>query len=157
AVLAHERDLDDGRVERDPIAEEEQERQRQRHGDDPARWIARDLLGFFEHDRRELLPPASLAEPAKSSATTVRPRLIAGRRRIRRRHAAFRSTSAMKASSNVGSGRCALLALDFSSSGVPSAIFRPRQMRPIRSQYSASSMKCVVTTTATPLPVRALM
>src|SRR5205814_10234902 len=110
----------------------------QHHRDDPAGGVAHHLLALLDHDGGELLPPQ--AQPGERVA-----------------HAASPWMSAMNASSSVGSASAGLRTLSLSSSGVPSAIFLPRQMRPMRSQYSASSMKCVVTTTATPRVVSALM
>ena len=43
------------------------------------------------------------------------------------------------------------------SAGVPSANTRPASMMAIRSQYSASSIKCVVTMTVTPCWARAVI
>ena len=50
----------------------------------------------------------------------------------------------------VGSGCSSLADCAFKSSGVPLAINFPRYTRPMRSQYSASSIKWVVTITVTP-------
>ena len=57
----------------------------------------------------------------------------------------------------VGSGTSSSAAWFFRSSGVPWAISLPRYTSPMRSQYSASSMKWVVTITVTPFSTMLLM
>ena len=61
-----------------------------------------------------------------------------------------RSTRAMNASSSVGSGSAGERTPARSSPGVPTAARRPWLTMPSRSQYSASSMKWLVTIMVTP-------
>ena len=67
------------------------------------------------------------------------------------------ATIAMNASSIVGSGRSARRAAALIASGTPAVSTWPCAMINNRSQYSASSMKCVVTSTVTPASASALI
>src|SRR5204862_2575135 len=95
-------------IERDAIAEQEQEDQRQDEGDQDAARIADDLIGFLAHQSGNAPCPAGSAI-AHGAASASEPR-----------------TRAMKASSIDGSGLSREATRAFTSSGEPSAIDLPR-------------------------------
>ncbi len=95
-------------VERDRVAEEEQEQHRQDQRDEDAARVAQDLPALLADQRRE---PAQAAGPGHAAAFTS---------------ASEAATRAMNASSMVGSGIAAVATLALSSSGEPSGDERPR-------------------------------
>src|SRR5208337_5547254 len=114
----HEPHSGAGRVQRDAITEDKEQDYRKHEGDQYAAGVPDDLIGFLAHQSDE----------------TARPTKIGRFRGLKgdfgfAHAAAFASdacTSAMKASSIVGSGFFALATLAFNSSGEPSAIEWPR-------------------------------
>src|SRR5690606_19375760 len=129
-ILDDDADGDLLEIERYGEREQEQQHDRQNERDQEVRRIANDLEAFLANDRRE---------PRSGEAASVRAHAA------RSSSSACDSTIAMNASSIVGAGFSALAAAALSSSGRASAIRRARWIIATRSQYSASSMKCVVT------------
>ena len=117
-ALDHQTNAGAGRVQRDAITEDEEQDDRKHEGDQDAAGVPDDLVGFLTHQSDE----------------TARSTKIGRFRGLKgdlgfAHAAAFASdpcTSAMKASSIVGSGFLALATLAFNSSGDPIAIEWPR-------------------------------
>src|SRR3546814_7597192 len=110
--LDHQADPGAACVERHAISEDEEQDQRQHEGDQDAARVADDLIAFLADQRGE--PARPVAPLAAGPGGNGGPD-----------HAAAclsdSSTSAMKASSIVGSGKAGPATLAFSSSGEPSA------------------------------------
>src|SRR5690606_34812011 len=135
-------------IQGDRVGVQHEQHDRQHESDEHGGGVAHDL---------QALLAAECEQPANPAVT---PHFL--RRSV---HAALRSPAGssaisirrMKASSIVGSGSCADATLAFSASGESSAMTLARYIRATRSQYSASSMKCVVTITVAPFCTRPLM
>ena len=122
-------------VERDPVSEDQQQHRRQDEGDRERRGVAPDLQELLAHQPEQAAKRGCHAAAGASAA----------------------SITEMNASSMVGSGRSTRRAALLIASGAPSVRTSPFAMITSRSQYSASSMKCVVTSTVTPASASALM
>src|SRR6188768_916370 len=131
AVEIEEPEANDGRIEADASAEHQHQDGREQESDQQRARIAPDLEQLLLHERSHARECARLHDGLP--------------------------TSAMKASSIVGAGSSDVVARAFSSSGVPIATVLPWLISAMRSQYSASSMKWVVTSTVTPRSTTPLM
>src|SRR3569833_775410 len=132
-------------IERHPVTKQHQQENRHDEGDGDAARVAHDLQELLAH-------PAF--QPHQAAA--------AQGRLLRGAHAASFAASAastrrMKASSMLGSGCWGVRAPALMAAGSSIARMRPAAMMARRSQYSASSMKWVVTSTVTPARASALM
>src|SRR5262245_29280576 len=128
-------------VERNGVCEQEEQHHRQHERDQNGSRIAQHLHAFLAHECGE---SARIEAARFAHAASVFGSVSAA------------STSRTNASSIVGSGSSLLATRRLSASGESSAIIRARYINATRSQYSASSMKCVVTSTVTPLRTRPL-
>ena len=130
--LDHHGELHLAGVERDAEAVHHQQHDRHQERDQDRRWIAQDLLDLLARQRH--------AVDSRLAVMRV-------------------CTSAMKASSSVGSGSARVRTRARNAAGVSTAASLPWLTMPSRSQYSASSMKWLVTMTVTPvsasMPMRA--
>src|SRR3569623_1267506 len=132
-------------VERHAVAEKHKQENRHDEGDGDATRVAHDLQELLAHQAFQ-----------PHQAATAQGRFLRGA------HAASfaasaASTSRMKASSMLGSGCSGVRAPALMAAGSSIARMRPAAMMARRSQYSASSMKWVVTSTVTPARARALL
>src|ERR1035441_5809093 len=121
-------DLDMARVQRDAVAKDQQQNQWQHEGNGNAGRIADDLKYLFSHEAGQAhdLHDALLLACSCSSI------------------------SAINASSMLGVGRSGRCTLALISTGVPCASISPNDINTRWSQYSASSIKCVVTRQVVP-------
>src|ERR1019366_4839126 len=141
-LFHHQRQRNVFRIQRHAVAEQQQQKYRHQEGDCNTAGIAHDLQKFLADQAAQPHPTASSTRIGTHAAASC---------------CSCALISPTKVSSIVGSRSSSERACALMLAGVPMVKILPAAMMASRSQYSASSMKCVVTMTVTPRSASALM